>query len=99
MKLSYFCDIPEETVLSAILRGAGRQRPCLTACSSILAHMEKKYQVPGLHADFPDRTRIAMLRCLFAEERLRGMIDGKTSMPLIRCLSMESPSVVPSSVL
>lgn len=49
--------------------------PLLEAPSAILAHMEEKYLVPGLHVDFVKKEQTAQLDGSFTRDGLRGMIE------------------------
>lgn len=49
----------------------------LRACNAILAHVEEKYALPGLHVDFAKTGKTTQLNGLFTADGLRGMLEGK----------------------
>lgn len=51
--------------------------PLFRACNSILAQIEEKYALPGLHVNFAKREKSAQLNGLFTGDGLRGMLEGK----------------------
>lgn len=50
----------------------------LRACSAVLADIQEKYPVSGLHVDFARREHRAQMGVLFTGDRLRGMMKRRS---------------------
>lgn len=51
--------------------------PLLKSCNGVLAHIEEKCPVSGVHLNFAKKQKTAQLSGLFNEEKLRGMMEER----------------------